>query len=239
VITLERVSKTFSLRHARPRTVFDSIFPRERYTYEPFHALQDVSLRIAAGEFVGIMGRNGCGKSTLLRLVAGIYRASAGAVHVEAAVAPLLDLGAGFHGPLSVRQNVFLYGVVLGLTRRGLEAQLQDILDAAGIARFADARLETLSTGMRMRLAFTIAMRAAAPVLLIDEALSVGDEDFQRRCVDELRACRARGRTALLVSHDAGLLQALCSRLIVMDAGRVVGDGEPAAMIARYHALPA
>jgi lipopolysaccharide transport system ATP-binding protein len=238
VIALTGVSKVFTLRHARPPTLFDRMFPRERYTYEPLHALRDVTFRIAPGEFVGIVGRNGCGKSTLLRIVAGIYAASAGRVQVDAAVAPLLDLGAGFQSALAVKDNVFLYGVLLGLPRRQLAAELGEILEVAGIPRFADARFDTLSTGMRMRLAFTIAMRSAAAVVLIDEALSVGDEEFQGRCRTELEACRDRGRTGLLVSHDIGTLRALCGRLIVMDAGRVVGDGAPDAMIDLYHALP-
>ncbi len=238
MIEVAGVSKVFALRHERRRTLYDRVF-RERYTYETFHALRDVSLRAAAGEFVGLVGRNGSGKSTLLRIVAGIYRPTAGAVRVGGDVAPILDLGAGFHGGLAVRDNVRLYGVLLGIPRQRLVDEMGAILDAAGVGRFADARLETLSSGLRMRLAFTIAMRAPAPVLLIDEALSVGDEGFQRRCVDELLAARSAGRTALVVSHDPSLLRALCDRLVVLDGGVVKGDGPPDAMVDLYHALPA
>ncbi len=239
MIRLEGVSKTFALRHARPPTLFDRVFPRRRYDYEPLYALREVTLAVSAGEFVGILGRNGCGKSTLLRVVAGIYRPSAGRVQVDGATAPLLDLGAGFHGALAVEDNVFLYGVLLGIPRERLAAALASILEAAGVSRFADARLDTLSTGLRMRLAFTIAMRSDAPLLLVDEALSVGDEAFQERCLRELDARRAAGRTALFVSHDAELMRRVCGRLVLMDAGRVVGDGPCAEMIDRYHALPA
>lgn len=235
MIEVRGVSKTFTIPHQSRRTLYHRL--RGVVTYESFAALTDASLGVRQGEFVGLLGRNGSGKSTLLRIVAGIYRPTAGDVRVAGDVAPILDLGAGFHGALAVRDNVFLYGVLLGIPRRRLADELAQILDAAGVARFADARLDTLSTGLRMRLAFTVAMRSAAPILLIDEALSVGDESFQRRCVDELQAARTQGRTALVVSHDPYLLETLCDRIIVLDGGIVRGDGPPRDMIDLYHAL--
>jgi lipopolysaccharide transport system ATP-binding protein len=234
VIELRGVSKVFSIPHQKRRTVFDRVLGRGHYTYETFHALRDVSLRIAAGEFVGVVGRNGGGKSTLLRLVAGIYPPTTGTVRVDGAVAPILELGVGFNGALTVRDNVFLYGVLLGVPRRRLEAELEDILSRAGLSRFEDARLETLSTGMRARLAFTVALRADAPVLLVDEALSVGDEEFQVQCRSELRRLREEERTAILVSHDFAVLCELCPRLVLLDGGTVRADGPPAEVIERY-----
>jgi len=234
VIDLRGVSKVFSIPHQKRKTAFDRIFGRGHYTFESFHALNEVSLRVEAGEFVGIVGRNGCGKSTLLRVVAGIYPPTTGTVRVDGAVAPILELGVGFNGALTVRDNVFLYGVLLGVRRRRLEAELASILDRAGISRFEDARLETLSTGLRTRLAFTVALLAEAPVLIVDEALAVGDEKFQAQCLAELRRLKDEGRTALLVSHDVSLLSQVCRRLVLLDAGTVREDGPVEKVIERY-----
>jgi lipopolysaccharide transport system ATP-binding protein len=234
VIELRGVSKVFSIPHQKRRTVFDRVFGRGHYTYERFHALRDVSLRVEAGEFLGIVGRNGGGKSTLLRVVAGIYPPTTGTVRVDGAIAPILELGVGFNGALTVRDNVFLYGVLLGVPRRRLDAELAGILGRAGIARFEDARLETLSTGMRARLAFSVALLAEAPILLVDEALTVGDEEFQAQCLSELRRLRAEARTAILVSHDFRLLRELCPRLVLLDGGTVTADGPPEEVIDRY-----
>jgi lipopolysaccharide transport system ATP-binding protein len=237
VIAFRGVSKAFTIPHLKRRTVFQRLVAGGRYSYESFAALQGVSFDVAAGEFVGIVGRNGSGKSTLLRLAAGIYQPTEGRVEVRGAVAPVLDLGVGFNAGLPVRDNVLLYGVLLGIPRRLLLDELPEILERAGVARFQDARLESLSTGLRMRLAFSVAMRADAPVTLIDEALSVGDEDFQRRSLAELLALRARGGTALLVSHSPETLRRLCSRILVLEAGQIRGDGAPDAMIELYRSV--
>jgi ABC-type polysaccharide/polyol phosphate transport system ATPase subunit len=237
VIELRGVSKVFSIPHQKRKTAFDRIFGRGHYTFETFHALRDVNLRVEVGEFLGIVGRNGCGKSTLLRIVAGIYPPTMGTVRVDGGVAPILELGVGFHGALTVRDNIFLYGVLLGVPRRRLEAELAAILNRAGIGRFEDARLETLSTGMRTRLAFTVALLADAPVLIVDEALAVGDEKFQTQCLAELRRLKDAGRTAMLVSHDVDLLGQLCRRLVLLDAGTVREDGPIEKVIERYRSL--
>ncbi len=238
MIELTGVSKVFHVPHQRRRS-FGRWLVEGRYSYETLHALRAVSLRVADGEFVGVLGGNGSGKSTLIRVVAGIYPATEGSVFVSGRVAPILELGVAFHGTLRVVDNILLYGVVLGIPRRRLVAEAEEILAAAGLERFADARLENLSTGMKMRLAFTIALRAEAPVLLIDEALAVGDEAFRERCLGELRRRRERGDTALFVSHENAQLEALCDRLVVLEQGRIVGTGGPAEMIALYRALPA
>jgi ABC-type polysaccharide/polyol phosphate transport system ATPase subunit len=236
VIEVKEVSKVFRLPHHRRRSLRRTLAWGPGGT-EDLYALRQVSLRVAAGEFVGLVGRNGSGKSTLLRVVAGIYPPTAGSVHVAGGVAPILDLGVGFHGMLPVSDNVFLYGVLLGIPRRKLGEEIDEILAAAGLERFRDARLETLSTGMKMRLAFSVALRAHAPVLLIDEALAVGDEAFRERCLAELLGLREQGRTALVVSHDTAVLEALCDRLVVLQDGVVRGDGAPVAMIALYRSL--
>jgi lipopolysaccharide transport system ATP-binding protein len=234
LIELRGVSKVFRIPHERRHTVLGHLASLGRYSYETFHALRDVSLDVGRGEFVGLLGPNGCGKSTLLRIVAGIYPPSAGSVRVAGEVAPVLDLGVGFHGGLPVRDNVFLYGVLLGLRRRRLEEEMAEILAGAGVQRFEDARLETLSTGLRMRLAFVLAMRAEAPLVLLDEALAVGDAAFGRSCRAELARLRSEGRSALVVSHDEATLQELCDRVVLLEAGTVVAEGPPGAMIERY-----
>ena len=233
MIDVREVSKDFSVPHERPRTLFHRLFGRGR-SFETWSALDRVSLSVRAGSCVALLGRNGSGKSTLLRIVAGIYPPSSGEVEVTGPVAPILDLGVGFRGSLSVRHNVLLYGVLLGVPRETLKRDLETILDEAGVERFADARLEILSTGLRARLAFTLALRAEAPVLLIDEALAVGDEVFRQRCLRQLDALRSAGRTMLFVSHDLSLVERLCDRAVVLEAGRVRAEGPPAEMIALY-----
>jgi ABC-2 type transport system ATP-binding protein len=236
VIEVRDVSKIFRIPHYRRRSLRRTL-AWGRSGAQDFRALSGVSLRVETGEFVGLLGRNGSGKSTLLRIVAGIYPPTSGSVHVEGRIAPILDLGVGFHGMLPVADNVFLYGVLLGIPRRRLLQDLDAIVETAGLERFSDARLELLSTGMRTRLAFTVALRADAPVLLIDEALAAGDEAFRERCLAELRALRERGRTAMVVSHDNAILESLCDRLVVLQDGSVRGDGPVAAMIALYRSL--
>jgi lipopolysaccharide transport system ATP-binding protein len=235
VIAFRDVTKEFTIPHLRRGTVFQRLFAAGRYSYETFPALRSISFQVTAGEFVGVLGRNGSGKSTLLRLAAGIYHPTRGSVRVDGSVAPVLDLGVGFNAGLPVRDNVLLYGVLLGIPRRRLLEELPGILERAGVTRFADARLEALSTGLRMRLAFTVALLAEAPVALIDEALSVGDEEFQDRSIVELQALRARGLTALLVTHSTELLRRLCDRVLVLRDGEIRGHGPVGAMIDLYH----
>jgi ABC-type polysaccharide/polyol phosphate transport system ATPase subunit len=235
VIELQGASKVFSVPHRLRHTLLERVLTRHRC--ERFEALRDVSLRVERGEFLGLVGRNGSGKSTLLRLVAGIYPATSGRVQVDGEVAPILDLGVGFQRLLAVRDNVRLYGTLLGIEPQRLRgAGLDAVLADAGVERFADAPLATLSTGLVMRLAYSLALRTEAPNLLIDEALTVGDEHFRRRSLEELRALRGRGQTAIVVSHDRHILEALCDRLALLDAGRLVLVGTPAEVAARYGA---
>lgn len=234
MIEAAAVSKVFRLPRHRRRALRALAGGRG---FDHVTAIDDVSFRVAPGEFVGVLGRNGSGKSTLLRLIAGIYPPSQGRLLTAGLTAPILDLGVGFHGMLPLADNVFLYGVLLGVPRQRLQADLGAILDKAGLREFADVPLERLSTGMKMRLAFSVALLADAPILLIDEALAVGDEAFREQCLLDLRALKARGHTALLVSHENELLTALCDRLLVLDKGRLIGEGPPAAMVELYRAL--
>lgn len=228
MIRLQGVSKVFRIPHRGRHTFFHRIVAGEGVSYETFYALRDINLTIEKGTLAGLIGHNGSGKSTLLRIIAGIYPPTAGTVEVEGPVAPVLDLGVGFQGALPVRDNVVLYGVLLGLPRRRLKDEADAILDRAGVSRFADARLDDLSTGMRARLAYTIAMRTDAPVVLVDETLSVGDAEFQARCLEDLRALRGQGRTAVLVSHEPRLLETVCDRVVTLAGGTVTAEGQTA-----------
>ena len=238
MIALRSASKVFGIPHSRRGTLLDRLTGR-RFDYEALYALREVSLDIRAGESVGFLGRNGSGKTTLLRLIAGIYPPTSGSVVVQGAVAALLELGVGFHGRLPVRDNVDLYGVLLGIPRARLAAEKDEILETAGVVRFADTPLDSLSTGLRMRLAFMVAMRSDAPIVILDEALSVGDEAFQRRAREEMARVRAEGRTVLLASHSTEEVRATCDRAVILDGGAVFAQGAPGEMISAYRALVA
>jgi lipopolysaccharide transport system ATP-binding protein len=203
-----------------------------------FDVLRDVSFEIAKGETVGIIGRNGAGKSTLLKMIAGIYKPDAGRIDVEGRVAALVELGAGFHPDFSGRENVEINGIILGLSRKEVRERFDAIVRFADIGDFIDAPVRTYSSGMFMRLAFSVAIHVEPDVLLIDEVLAVGDEAFQAKCraVVEERI-RSGRQTTLIVSHDLALVASLCHRVIVLDPPRAETFADPAAGIARFRAL--
>jgi len=199
-------------------------------------ALRDATLTIGRGERVGVVGPNGAGKSTLFRVIARIRRPSQGRVIVRGRVAPLLELGLGFHGELTGRENVILHGAVMGYSRKDMEARMDSIAAFAELEAFLDAPLRTYSTGMAARLAFAVATDVDPDVLLVDEALSVGDERFQAKCHERMAGFRDRGRTFLLVSHSLPEVVENCARAIWISEGRVVQDGPADAVCAAYHA---
>lgn len=199
-----------------------------------FQALADVTFDVRRGEAVGIIGRNGSGKSTLLQVVCGTLQASAGSVEVHGRVAALLELGAGFNVEFTGRENVFLNGSILGLTRQQVEDRLQDILDFAEIGEHIDQPVKTYSSGMFVRLAFAVAAHCDPEILIVDEALAVGDVYFQRKCYRRIEELRERGCTLLLVTHSTGTLVQMCDRGILLEAGRVLFDGECGAAVREY-----
>ncbi|MBP6701965.1 MAG: ABC transporter ATP-binding protein [Vicinamibacteria bacterium] len=205
----------------------------------PFKALDDVSFTLFKGEVVGIIGRNGAGKSTLLRILSRVMRPSSGEVDIQGRVGSLLEVGTGFHPDLSGRENVYLNGALLGMPREEIDAKLGAIAEFADVGDFMNAPLKHFSSGMYLRLAFSVAIHLDAELLLLDEVLSVGDEWFARKCAARVeQACRS-GRTVLIVGHDLGTLRALCDRLLLLERGKLAMDGEPEAVIARYLALGA
>jgi ABC-2 type transport system ATP-binding protein len=188
-----------------------------------FTALNDINFEVKHGEFFGIVGRNGSGKSTLLKILAGVYTPSAGTVQINGKLTPFIELGVGFNPELSGRDNVFLNGALLGFTRKQMDEMYDDIVDFAELQDFMDMKLKHYSSGMQVRLAFSVAIRAESDILLIDEVLAVGDADFQKKCLDYFEELKSKNRTVCFVSHDMGSIEKFCDRVLVVNKSRVIG----------------
>ncbi|MDE3076085.1 MAG: ABC transporter ATP-binding protein [Chloroflexota bacterium] len=205
--------------------------------YVEFEALRDVSFTVKRGEMVTIVGRNGAGKSTLLRILSGIVEPDSGAVQVKGRVSPLLQLGTGFATELTGRRNVYLYGALLGLTRKQIDERLDSIIEFSGIAEFIDAPVKHYSSGMTARLGFAVAAHMDPDLLLLDEVLAVGDAEFQARCMTRMNRFREERKTIVLVTHSLKTVTDMCDRSVLLDRGRVVEDGAPRAVLAAYERL--
>jgi ABC-type polysaccharide/polyol phosphate transport system ATPase subunit len=201
---------------------------------ETFEALRDVSFDVAAGRTFGIVGRNGSGKSTMLKLIAGIGKPTAGTVTVQGRVSALIELGAGFHPEISGRENVYINGMMLGLTKQAIAARFDEIVEFAELQEFIDAPVKTYSSGMYMRLGFAVAIHVDPDVLLVDEVLAVGDEAFTHKCLDKFSELRRRGRTVLLVTHSLDLVTRFCDEALWLDAGVVRAEGDPRRVVDAY-----
>jgi ABC-type polysaccharide/polyol phosphate transport system ATPase subunit len=201
---------------------------------ETFTALHDVSLTVPRGRTLGVIGRNGSGKSTLLKLVAGITKPSSGTVRVDGRVSALIELGAGFHPEISGRENVFINGIMLGLSKRQVTERFDEIVEFAEMQEFIDAPVKTYSSGMYMRLGFAVAIHVDPDVLLVDEVLAVGDEGFTHKCLDKFADFKRRGKTILLVTHSLGLVERFCDEALWLDTGRIKGSGDPKRIVGAY-----
>ena len=235
-IAVEGLAKRYWLRGGRPAT-FQEALARGLGAWRsarPFWALEDVSFQVAPGESVCLVGDNGAGKSTLLRLICGLGRPTRGRVQGEGRVAALLELGAGFHPHLTGRENLYVSAIVSGLRRAEVEARFDEIVAFAEVGAFIDEPLRTYSSGMQMRLAFSVAVHVDPDVLIVDEALAVGDSHFQKRCVERIERFHRQGRTLLVVSHDLELVRRFCRRALHLRQGRVVQDGPAGAVIDAY-----
>ncbi len=199
-----------------------------------FYALRDVQLEFAQGETVGIIGRNGSGKSTLLKILAGIVKPTTGKVQVDGKLSALIELGAGFHPEISGRENIFINGIILGLSRAQLRERFDEIVAFAGLEDFIDAPVRTYSSGMYVRLGFSIAINVDPDILLIDEILAVGDEKFAHKCIDKMAEYKKTGKTIVLVSHNLGQIEKFCDRAVWIEKGRVANDGGPRRVIDDY-----
>jgi ABC-type polysaccharide/polyol phosphate transport system ATPase subunit len=227
-VDVSGVSKSFRIPHEQ-RTYFKEYFlhPFRRVEYERNDALKDVSFSIEAGEFFGILGPNGSGKSTLLRILAGIYVADAGRVRVNGRLSPFIELGVGFDLELNARDNIRINGTLAGLTAWQLGERFDEILAFAELERFVDQKLKNYSSGMLMRLAYSIAIQIPFDVLLLDEVLAVGDESFQEKCFATFDRFKREGRTVVLVTHQLELLRSFCDRVLLLEHGVVRAVGRP------------
>jgi ABC-2 type transport system ATP-binding protein len=241
VIIAERIAKRFEIHHNRAYSVkariLSSVVPQFRPRVAEFWALRDVDLRINRGESVGLVGRNGSGKSTLLKVIAGIHRPTGGRVLVRRGVTigTMIELGVGFHPELSGRENVFLNASIYGLTRPQVERIYDEVVDYSGIGQFIDEPIKNYSSGMMMRLAFSVAAHLDPQVLLLDEIFAVGDEAFQEKCRTTMRRFVDEGRTIVFVSHSAQSVSDMCTRACVLRQGRKVFDGDVGEALALYH----
>jgi ABC-2 type transport system ATP-binding protein len=233
-IEITDVSKRFRLYHEKYQSLKERVIHLGRAPYEEFWALRDVNLEIKEGETVGLLGHNGSGKSTLLKCIAGILQPTTGAVRTVGRMAALLELGAGFHPDLTGRENVFLNGAVLGLPRKLIEKKFDEIVAFAELERIIDNQVKHYSSGQFVRLGFAVAVNVEPDVLLIDEVLAVGDENFQRKCLDRVKQFQREGKTMVFVSHSPDLVRMLCDRAAVLDHGLVVGEGAPGVVIRTY-----
>jgi len=232
IIVIDDVTKRFVVRKDNSLKERLVSFGRGRKHREDFWALKGVTAHIAAGTTVGLIGHNGSGKSTLLKVIGGILDPSSGTVSRRGRVAALLELGAGFHPDLTGRENVFLNASILGLSRQETEERFDDIVAFSGIAEFIDTQVKFYSSGMYVRLAFAVAVHTDPDILLVDEILAVGDEAFQRKCLDKIRSFQEQGRTIILVTHSSSQVTELCDWVILLDKGEVRYEGEPNAGVA-------
>jgi lipopolysaccharide transport system ATP-binding protein len=235
-VEIDRVSKRYMV--ARPHAAGSSRRSwRDRFRLRdrrPFWALRDLSLAVPRGETLGIVGSNGAGKSTLFKLLSGITAPTSGEIRLYGRVAALIEVGSGFHPELTGRENVYLSGSILGMRRSEITAKLQKIIDFAGVGDFIDTPVKWYSSGMYVRLGFAVAAHLEPEILLVDEVLSVGDERFQARCLSRVEELRQAGTTIIIISHDLVSIERVCSRVALLERGRIAADGDPASVIAEY-----
>jgi ABC-type polysaccharide/polyol phosphate transport system ATPase subunit len=234
VIQVTNVSKSFKIFKERNSTLKDRIIYRSKNRYDLFQALDEISLKVNKGETVGLLGRNGSGKSTLLKLLTGILYPDHGSIELKGRVSSLLELGAGFHPDFTGRENIFMNAAILGLSKKEIKKKLDEIISFSELKEYIENPVRNYSSGMYMRLAFSVAIMVEPDILLIDEVLAVGDAAFQQKCMDQLLKLKNKGTTIVFVSHDLGAMQKLCDRVVWINKGKVVVDGPPRKVIDQY-----
>jgi lipopolysaccharide transport system ATP-binding protein len=238
-IIVDHINKQFRLPHERKITVYQhltGIFHGGSYSFEVFDALQDVSFAVKHGETFGIIGANGSGKSTLLKILAGVLYPDSGSVQVNGRIAPFLELGVGFQPDLTGKENIYLYGSIMGLSKKEIALKYEEILEFAELKRFESMKLKNYSSGMTVRLAFSTAIQTDPDILLVDEVLSVGDEAFQRKCFDKINEFKANGKTIIFVSHGLDTVGQLCERSMLLDHGHVRSIGTSGKVVDDFRA---
>jgi lipopolysaccharide transport system ATP-binding protein len=240
MIEAQNVWKQFKIPHQRHNTVLEniagvlSVLEGKRYSYEEFWALKEVSFSLEDGESIGIVGPNGGGKSTLLKLMARTMKPDKGRIEARGSIAPILELGIGFQGDITVKENALVYGIIMGIQRSQIRKRLPSILEFAGLTRFQDAKLKNLSSGMNVRLAFSIAIQCDADIYLVDEALAVGDMEFQQKCLDKFREFKKQGKSIVLVSHSMNLVKDFCEKALYLLNGETKAIGTSEEVTQRY-----
>jgi ABC-2 type transport system ATP-binding protein len=235
-VRVSNVKKSFKLPHEQSSGIKQLLINRLRGIkgYEQQRVLNDVSFEVKAGEFFGIVGRNGSGKSTMLKLLATIYEPESGTVEVNGSLTPFIELGVGFNPELTGRENVFLNGALLGFSRKEMQSMYDDIVEFAELERFMDQKLKNYSSGMQVRLAFSIAIRAESDILLVDEVLAVGDANFQEKCLAVFEELKRQKKTIIFISHDMSMVKRFCDRVIMLKNGKIVHEGKPLKVAEKY-----
>ena len=233
-IVVNDVSKRFRLYKEKATSLKERVTRLKGSVYEEYWALKDVTFEVPRGSTFGLIGHNGSGKSTMLRLMAGIHRPTSGNIQVDGRVSALLELGAGFHPELTGRENIYLNGSILGLNRKAIDAKIDEIIDFAGLGEFIDTPVKVYSSGMFVRLGFSVAVHVDPDILIIDEVIAVGDEDFQRRCFDHLYRLRSSGSTIVMVTHSLNLVQQMCDAAAWLDHGELKALGSAPDVVHHY-----
>jgi lipopolysaccharide transport system ATP-binding protein len=238
-IIVNDVSKKFKVPREKKTTIFQNIVGliKRQFDYEEFWALKDVSFEIRKGETFGIIGKNGSGKSTLLKILAKVLYPDRGSVAINSKVASFLELGVGFQSELTAQENVYIYSSILGMSRKEVEKKYDAIFSFAELKRFENMKLKNFSSGMYMRLAFSTAVHTDPEILLIDEVFAVGDEAFQKKCMEEIRKFQKRGKTIVFVSHDLNMVRNLCQRSMLLNKGMAISIGNTEKVVSDYLAV--
>ena len=226
-IEVQHISKSFKISYDKSKTLKDKVIFAKKDKYEIHQVLDDVSFTIEKGEAVGLIGHNGCGKSTTLKLLTRIIYPDSGEISIDGRVSSLLELGAGFHPDMTGRENIYTNASIFGLTKKEIDERLDEIIEFSELEEFIDNPVRTYSSGMYMRLAFSVAINVNADILLIDEILAVGDSNFQLKCANKMQELKKEGITIVIVSHSMGQIEELCDRCIWLDKGKIVSDGTP------------
>jgi ABC-2 type transport system ATP-binding protein len=225
VIKVEGIAKTFKIHHERHQSLKERLLHPRSGSTEVFDALADINFSVDTNETVGLVGHNGSGKSTLLKCICGVLQPTSGQIRIRGSLAALLELGAGFQPELSGRDNVYLYGSMLGFSKKMVDGIFDSVVDFSEIEQFIDTQVKFYSSGMYVRLAFAVAVNVDPDILVVDEVLAVGDERFQAKCIDRIRTFQDEGRSILFVTHNADQVRAICDRAIVLDGGHMIADG--------------
>jgi len=241
VIDVRNISKKFRVYHEKDLNLkyafLNFLTGKKSSYYDEFWALRNINMDIKKGEAIGLIGENGSGKSTLLKLMSRILFPDEGYVYTEGKIAALIEIGAGFHSELSGKENIYINGSILGFKKKEIEASLEEIIEFSGLEKFIDNPIKTYSSGMYVRLGFSIAINVDPDILLIDEILAVGDENFQKKCLQKIDGFKGEGKTIILVSHDLTTVEKMCDRVFLLDNGLVASEGAPVDVISDYHKI--